>query len=442
MSTFSPETSVRVVALDAEYPHLRGVEAPPRAPVDAAAGQVVEQRHLFRQTKRVVEGGEADAGPDPQFAGDVGGVHAHDVHRRAHAVGGEVVFGEPDGIVPGTVHDPNPVQRPVVDGCQRHAATGPTEELEDGELHGRESLSETLRRKQALPRGGLKPRQSINRWRMAKVLFSLAIAHSSLACRRIGTHPGHTLPTDLCTRYPPHLAANSWKTCLRRLAPGAGRSRFRSTDLDTAQTQTAFRRREGRQTGPGSDALQPEGAGGLQGLGGSTERRQPGSGDEQSAAWYRRPEPAGFELESDGGSPPRSLVTQDATAKRGDVERRRKITTCKSAVLRPPTGERRGSEPGPSSGGTRILTLIQRSPVARRGFFFVVPQPSLLDGRPSLRLNQVFRKALRNALERLAYSRDALAQQQTVAYRHRFLPQPEPPQHPVRVRGSRRQVRR
>ena len=47
-------------------------------------------------------------------------------------------------------------------------------------------------------------------------------------------------------------------------------------------------------------------------------------------------------------------------------------------MLRALTGGRRGSEPGPSSGGTRILTLIHRSPVARRGFFFVRAQQAAL----------------------------------------------------------------
>ena len=81
-------------------------------------------------------------------------------------------------------------------------------------------------------------------------------------------------------------------------------------------------------------------------------------------------------------------------------------------MLRALTGGRRGSEPGPSSGETRILTLIHRSPVARRGFFFVrvqqvCPRPaggSLARVGPSphrprtLRLGTALRAVLRRKL--------------------------------------------
>src|SRR4051812_130456 len=59
----------------------------------------------------------------------------HQVHRWAHAVGREVMLGQPDGVVAGLVHHADPLQRPSVHLLERYAPLGPTEELQDPHFH-------------------------------------------------------------------------------------------------------------------------------------------------------------------------------------------------------------------------------------------------------------------------------------------------------------------
>ena len=130
-----PEPRIGFVAADAEYFHFLAVETATRAPVHAATGEVVQQRHFFRQAQRMVEGGQADAGTDAQVFGGIRDVHAHEVNGRADAVGGEMMFRQPDGIVASTIHDLHAVEGAAVNGGERHAAAGPAKELQYGELH-------------------------------------------------------------------------------------------------------------------------------------------------------------------------------------------------------------------------------------------------------------------------------------------------------------------
>ena len=145
-------------------------------------------------------------------------------------------------------------------------------------------------------RFGAGKRVSTVGWNQAPLINRLDAAKGLFALPRVRVGAGLAADTrtywahahrELCTRYPPHHASNSSKRRSGRLARGASRSRFSSTDLDTAQTGTALRRGESRQTGPRSDSPSAKGRRGFQGLGDPTERRQPGSGGEQSTAWYR-----------------------------------------------------------------------------------------------------------------------------------------------------------
>ena len=83
----------------------------------------------------MVEGGQRNRRPDAQVARAVRDVHAHDMHRGADAVAGEVVLGEPDGVVAGPVHDVDALEGAVVDGRELHAPFGPAEELQHPDLH-------------------------------------------------------------------------------------------------------------------------------------------------------------------------------------------------------------------------------------------------------------------------------------------------------------------
>ena len=129
------EPRIGFVATDAEHFHFLAVESAARAPVHAAAGEVVQQSHFFRQAQGMVEGGQTNAGTDAQVFRGIRDVHAHEVNGRADAVGREMMFRQPDGIVASTVHDLHPVEGATVDGGKRHAAARPAKELQDAELH-------------------------------------------------------------------------------------------------------------------------------------------------------------------------------------------------------------------------------------------------------------------------------------------------------------------
>src|SRR5262245_13091034 len=58
------------------------------------------------------------------------------MHRRTDAVAGEVVLGEPDGVVAGAVHHVDALEGALVDGLERDPPLGPAEELEHRDLHG------------------------------------------------------------------------------------------------------------------------------------------------------------------------------------------------------------------------------------------------------------------------------------------------------------------
>ena len=125
--------------------HIEGaelglVEAAPGAPIDAPAGEHVEQRDFLGDAQRVIERGEGDGGADADVLGAVGDVHAHQMHGGADAVGVEVVLGEPDAVVAGLVHDVDALEGALVDGGQGHAPAGPGEELEDAVLERRSAV--------------------------------------------------------------------------------------------------------------------------------------------------------------------------------------------------------------------------------------------------------------------------------------------------------------
>ena len=158
------------------------------------------------------------------------------------------------------------------------------------------------RRAFAIGKRGWELTQVINRVDARKVLFALPSKLCLGRWRGTGTQIEHVLGVSYAHDIPCTLHLIHRKRAYDALRPGLVGVRFSSTDLDTAHTQTAFRRREGRQTRTEIRlALQPKGTRGLQGLGDPTERRQPGSGGEQSTAWYRTPGQAGLELASNDG---------------------------------------------------------------------------------------------------------------------------------------------
>src|SRR5262249_16480491 len=110
------------------------VEAAAGAPVHAPAREHVEQRHLLGEPQRVVERGQRHREPDAQRARARGHVAPHDVDRRAHAVGVEVVLGEPHAVVPRLLHDLDARERARIDLGERDAPR-PREELEHADLH-------------------------------------------------------------------------------------------------------------------------------------------------------------------------------------------------------------------------------------------------------------------------------------------------------------------
>ena len=63
----------------------------------------------------MVEGGERHSGADPQALGPSGGEGAHHVHGGTDAEAGEMMLGQPDRVVAGTVHDLDALNRTIVD---------------------------------------------------------------------------------------------------------------------------------------------------------------------------------------------------------------------------------------------------------------------------------------------------------------------------------------
>jgi len=72
---------------------LGRVKPPPCPPVDPATAEDIEQRHLFGQAQRVVKRRQGDPRADAQMLGPTGHVHAHQMHRGAHAITCKVVLG-------------------------------------------------------------------------------------------------------------------------------------------------------------------------------------------------------------------------------------------------------------------------------------------------------------------------------------------------------------
>ena len=123
----------------AEGLELGAVEAAAGAPVHPAAGQHVDQGDLLGQPQRIVEGGQGHGHPDPERPRARGHVAGHHVDGRTHAVGVEVVLGQPHAVVAGLVHDLDAGEGPRVDLGQRDAPR-PREELEHAHFHRPRSL--------------------------------------------------------------------------------------------------------------------------------------------------------------------------------------------------------------------------------------------------------------------------------------------------------------
>ena len=69
------------------------------AEVQPPVAESVQHRRLLGDEHRVLEGQNADPGPNADALGAAGGVEAHGHRRRHDAVAGEVVFGQPYRIV-------------------------------------------------------------------------------------------------------------------------------------------------------------------------------------------------------------------------------------------------------------------------------------------------------------------------------------------------------
>src|ERR1700681_2668556 len=90
---------------NAENTELARIEAAAGAPVNAAAGENVEQCNLFSQAQRMIERCKRDAGAYTQALGTSGRIGAHHRNRRTYAVIVEVMLRQPDRVVAGLVHD-------------------------------------------------------------------------------------------------------------------------------------------------------------------------------------------------------------------------------------------------------------------------------------------------------------------------------------------------
>ena len=114
---------------DAEGFEFGTIEAATGAPVDASAGEHVEQGDFLGEAQRMIERGERDGRTDAQPARPGRGQHRHQVHRGAHAERGEVVLREPHRVITALIHHLDALERAAVDRGQIDAAVWPAEEL-------------------------------------------------------------------------------------------------------------------------------------------------------------------------------------------------------------------------------------------------------------------------------------------------------------------------
>ena len=130
-----------VIRVHTEGTHLGGIEPTPGAPVQTPAGKCIEQRQLLGQPQRMVKPRQRHRRPDTQPLRHRRHMRPHHRHRGADAVRVEVVFGQPDRVVPAFVHDCNPLERALVDRHQRHSPA-PRKELQYANLHRSNPQSE------------------------------------------------------------------------------------------------------------------------------------------------------------------------------------------------------------------------------------------------------------------------------------------------------------
>ena len=92
------EDRARLVDGHAEHAVLRELVAAPHADVDAAAGDVVEQRHPLDEAQRVGEGQVDDRGADPHAPRARRQVAGQQERVARETVGREVLLGHPDVV--------------------------------------------------------------------------------------------------------------------------------------------------------------------------------------------------------------------------------------------------------------------------------------------------------------------------------------------------------
>src|SRR5262245_31259073 len=83
----------------------------------------------------MVKGGQSDARANAQSFRARRRVRAHHRDRGTHAVITKMVFGEPDSVISGLVHNLDTLQRTLIHDRQGDPAFWPAEELEDSEFH-------------------------------------------------------------------------------------------------------------------------------------------------------------------------------------------------------------------------------------------------------------------------------------------------------------------
>src|SRR6516162_9731119 len=120
--------------------HAKGGEFDARkaaagAPIDPAAGQHIEQRHLLGEPQGMVEWDERHRRADAQPLGSSRCQSAYHMYRGTDAEAAEVMLGEPDRVIAGPVHDLDPLQSAGVDRGQIDPAFRPAEKLQNPELH-------------------------------------------------------------------------------------------------------------------------------------------------------------------------------------------------------------------------------------------------------------------------------------------------------------------
>src|ERR1039458_5012437 len=119
----------------AEHLEFNRIEPAACTPVDPAASEHIQERHLFCQPERVVKSGQRDRHTDADVLGVIGHVQSHHVDRRANAVPREMVLCQPHCIVSTLIHDLDALHGTSVDRRQGDARLGPAEKLEYAELH-------------------------------------------------------------------------------------------------------------------------------------------------------------------------------------------------------------------------------------------------------------------------------------------------------------------